>query len=178
QALAWLSRSLGGLPTPFDVLRAPSASLSAAYTHARARAEGAESSVTTLGINLVDVEMLQRGGNEFESFAHACVLVVAPQGVRVLQAWGEHGYSLRENIGSDAGRIRSLDEGAVFAKDFDRLCTMKGAWNKEINRLYARLFDVDVLALMRAGRMRRPMVPKFRAWVRVLEVGDVQRTDV
>ncbi|KZV62490.1 hypothetical protein PENSPDRAFT_591340 [Peniophora sp. CONT] len=178
QSLRWLSRALGGLPTIANVSRTPSADALSAYMRARKRAE-ALGETTALGVNLVDVETLARGGDDFESFAHSFVLLVSPAGTRVLQAWGEHGYSLLENIRSDSARMRSLQEGEEYMRDFARLSSMKGSWGKDINKLYVRLFDVDVLSLMQSGGcMTKPMVPKFRAWVRVLEIPDVQRANV
>jgi hypothetical protein len=130
RVLGWLSRSLGGLPSPEDVLRTRSADVGRLYGCARERAE-ARGETTVLGVNLVDVEMLvtaglpEDGGAVVESFAHAFVLVVAPAGVRVIQAWGEDGYSLGENLCGDESRLRSLDEGAEYVGKFVRLCAMK-----------------------------------------------------
>ncbi|VDB83185.1 unnamed protein product [Peniophora sp. CBMAI 1063] len=178
QSLRWLSRALGGLPTATDVSRTPSADALSAYMRARKRAE-VLGETTAIGVNLVDVEMLVRGGDDYESFAHSFTLLVSPAGMRVLQAWGEHGYSLGDNLKRDSSRMRSLQEGEDYMRDFARLSSMRGSWGKDINKLYARLFDVDVLSLMQGGGcMTKPIVPRFRAWVRVLEIPDIQRRDV
>lgn len=56
---------------------------------------------------------------------------------------------------------------------------MQGSWAKDINTLYARLFNVNVLSLMQSGGcMTKPMVQKFRAWVRVFEIPDIRCKDV
>ena len=61
----------------------------------------------------------------------------------------------------------------------DTLSAWQGSWGKDINKTYMRLFDVDVLSLLQSGGcMTKPIVPRFRAWVRVLEIPNVQQRDV
>lgn len=146
QSMQWLSRALGGLPTAAVVSRTPSADALSAYMHARKRAETL-GETTALGINLVDVEMLARGGVDFESFAHSFVLLVSPAGMRVLQAWGEHGYSLGDNLRSGHARMRSLQEGEEYMRDFTRLACMKVRFKRHTAeiRLNGRGLDAGLL---------------------------------
>jgi hypothetical protein len=99
------------------------------YARARSRASS-RGEITVLVVALGDLEMMVRWGSggslgtRYESYSHAFVIVVAPEGVRVLQAWGEHGYSLRENLGSVSSRLRSFREGEEYVNDYARLCQL------------------------------------------------------
>lgn len=128
--LSWNSRSLGGLPTVAQIRAQPSASLPAAFARAKEAALNHQKS-TALAVNIVDVEMMERGEGfsrgslNHMSFAHAFVLFVGPEGMRVLQAWGEHGYSLAENLRSPASRLRNWAEADAFVDQYDRLVKME-----------------------------------------------------
>ncbi|KAI0316229.1 hypothetical protein OF83DRAFT_1060689 [Amylostereum chailletii] len=182
--MRWMSRSLGGLPTAREVLEVDSADVGRVYARAEGRARG-QGETTLVAVGLVDVELLLRGeglvggGTDYESFSHTFVMVVGPEGVRVVQAWGEHGYSLGENLASSASKVRTWEQGREYVRDFENLCAKKGGWSREINGLYLKLFGVDVTRMSQSGGpMRRGMTPKFRGWARVKEGRDVRVEDV
>lgn len=104
EALKFQSRGLGGLPTMSMISVTPSASLAPRFAQAKkAATDGKVGKCTVLSVSLVDVEMIERGenGNKpmgYSSFAHTFVLAIGREGWRVFQSWGEHGYTLGENM--------------------------------------------------------------------------------
>jgi hypothetical protein len=131
--IAWSSRSLGGLPTAAQIHTQRSASLPLAFARAKEAALRQNQS-TALAVNIIDVEMTERGEGikygslNYMSFAHAFVIFVGPEGARVLQAWGEHGYSLGQNLESPASRLRDWSEAQVFVDQYDRLANMQASF--------------------------------------------------
>lgn len=127
---SWNSRALGGLPTADRVTKIPSADLPSEYIRLYAKAVGV-GETAILAVNLVDVEMIlrgegvKRGGIGFSTFSHSFVLVIAPEGVRIIQAYGEWGYSLGENLKSRASRLLTFKEAEDYVHEYDRLCEMK-----------------------------------------------------
>ncbi|KAG9119651.1 hypothetical protein FRC07_005241 [Ceratobasidium sp. 392] len=130
ECLAWSSRSLGGLPTVAQIRARPSASLPIFFARAKEAALKQQQS-TALAVNIVDVEMMERGEGfnlgslNHMSFSHAFVAFVGPEGMRILQAWGEHGYSLAENLRSPASRLRDWTEAEAFVNRYDQLTKME-----------------------------------------------------
>ena len=55
---------------------------------------------------------------------------------------------------------------------------MKGVWTAKCNKLYKKLFLVDINQICGEGRVERPVTPKFRAWVSVHKIEDVTSGDV
>ncbi|KAJ7801423.1 hypothetical protein B0H14DRAFT_2464837 [Mycena olivaceomarginata] len=172
------------IPKYADIKDSRPASLSRALT--LAKKTGEKGSTTLLAVNMVDVEMIMRGEGKkaggtsgLMSFAHSFVMFVSPNGVRVIQAWGEHGYTLRENVESPQSRRMTFAEATAFALDYDKLCGMKGVWDAKINKLYLRLFNVDVNKITNpTGPEMRQISPKFTAWTRIKTIPDVQVADM
>lgn len=182
--IAWSSRSLGGLPTAMHVHTQPSASLPLAFTRAKDAALNHHQS-TALAVNIIDVEMLERGEGiksgslNYMSFSHAFVMFVGPEGVRVLQAWGEHGYSLADNIRSPAARLRDWIDAEAFVNQYDQLVGMEPAWNAKTYEAYKQCFGVDIPKITgRSGPERKPVVPYFRPWTRIKEISNVKTNDI
>lgn len=122
-----MSKSLGGLPTLSDVDSTPSTSITAAFAKAKKAAiDGKVGKVTVLGVNLGDVEMLERGEKgsrdmNYSSFAHTFTLGISRAGWRIYQSWGEHGYRLDEWLAKGGAMIRDWDDAKYFLKSFVRL---------------------------------------------------------
>lgn len=175
-AVAYGARSLGGLPTLRDV-RSPSTSLVAVLSRAVAAAGGhgrtAPRESTCLVVNLVDCAMLKAGEmgdprvERFMSYAHSFVLLVSPAGVSLIQAWGEHGYTLQEWLLRNP-RPMGFDEAAAFAERYDRFCGFS-VWDDVTNALYKELFHVDVKGHVER-RQGKPVPARIKSWTRVLEV--------
>ena len=128
EARKFLSKSLGGLPTMADVLKTPSTDLPKRFAQAKKAAiDGTVGKVTVLGVNLVDVEMLERGEKKsrdmnYSSFAHSFVIAIVREGFRTYQAWGEHGYLLDQHLMRRGSRLRSWEDSKTFLKTFQELC--------------------------------------------------------
>ncbi|KAE8311206.1 hypothetical protein BDV41DRAFT_542830 [Aspergillus transmontanensis] len=124
EALKFLSKSLGGLPTMTDVLKTPSTDLPKRFAQAKKAAiDGKVGKVTVLGVNLVDVEMLERGEKKsrdmnYSSFAHSFVIAIAREGFRIYQSWGEHGDHLDQYLMRRGSRLRSWEDAKTFLKTF------------------------------------------------------------
>ncbi|OCK76830.1 hypothetical protein K432DRAFT_305513 [Lepidopterella palustris CBS 459.81] len=180
-ALKFLSKVRGGLPTLEQIRATPSQSLSTAYQSAK-KAALEENKTTILGVSLTDVhifELESRGTSEpWFSFAHSFTMGVAPEGLIIWQAWGEHGYRLDEWVARDGSRLRSWDEGDSFVRDFERLVSGKGVFNAKRNMLYKRCFDVDIFKICGPKGPERPVVPKFEAWIRLHVLEDVKVEDI
>ncbi|QRW05863.1 hypothetical protein RhiLY_04862 [Ceratobasidium sp. AG-Ba] len=178
--IAWNSRTLGGLPTVAQLRGRPSASFPAAFARAKESAINGQKS-TALAVNLIDVEMMERGEGyiagslNYMSFSHAFVAFVGPEGVRILQAWGEHGYSLAENIRSPAARLRDWSEAEAFVNKYDQLVHMGSSWNTDTFEAYKECFGVDIPKITGPrGPERKKVTPCFRPWTRIKELGDIQ----
>ena len=141
KALEFLSRSLGGLPTMETISNNASADLSKRFAQAKKAAiDGKIGKVTVLGVNLVDVEMLERGEKKscdmlYTSFAHSFVVAVGREGFRIYQAWGEHGYRLDEYLKRGHSRCRDWVEGKKFVKTFDKLARYQ-VWPIAFNHFF------------------------------------------
>jgi len=127
-SIPFKTQLLGRIST-FMTVNGPSAKLQVEYH--RAQSWAVMSGLTTvLGVDLVDVGLLVRGqgrklgGADKESFVHSFAMIVAPNGVRILQACGELGCWLGENLASNAGRTRTFEEAKQFAQDFEELTLM------------------------------------------------------
>ena len=127
EAMEFSTASMGGLLTMKMINSTPSASLPAAFAKAKKVAlDGEVGTVTILGVNLVDVEMIERGERrskdmKYSSFAHTFVLGISRAGWRVYQAWGEHGYRLDQWIAKGGAQIRDWDAARDFLRAFIRL---------------------------------------------------------
>lgn len=133
KALQFQARSLGGLPTMETILGSPSADLPKRFSQAKVAAiDGKVGKVTVLGVVLVDVEMVERGEKRsqdmrYTSFAHSFVMAIGREGVRVYQAWGQHGYRLDKYLMRGGSRLRSWKEAKTFLKRFQKLsCSQVG----------------------------------------------------
>ncbi|KAF3388231.1 putative arsenite methyltransferase [Talaromyces pinophilus] len=153
KALRWQSASLGGLPTMAEISSTPSADLPRRFTQAKKAAiDGKFGKVTVLGVDLVDVEMIERGEKkskymDFTSFAHNFVLAIGREGFR--------------------------EDAKDFMKTFKKL-TRAATWSPELNAAYKELFDVDLDWVCSKERLQPPLVPIYRPWVRLFEIEDVQ----
>lgn len=130
-ALAFQSMTMNRL-TMASINSTSSADLKLAFKSAKKAAiDGKFGKVTIIGVNLVDVGMIERAENRpikglnYTSFAHSFVLSIGRAGVRIYQAWGKEGYSLVDWIDRDKSRIRSWKEAEDFIKTFARLTSHK-----------------------------------------------------
>ncbi|KAG7429440.1 hypothetical protein Forpi1262_v009491 [Fusarium oxysporum f. sp. raphani] len=175
-ALKLQSHSLGGLPTYESIQKTPSASLLQAFQRAKAVAVG-EAKTTVMAVSLTDVHIFtlaKRGGAEqYFSFAHVFTLGVGPEGVMIWQAWGKHGYRLDEYLRDGHARLRDWDEADQFVRDFEKLASGKGMWNAKSNKLYKKLFLVDINQICGPNGPERPVTPRFKAWVRINTIENV-----
>lgn len=152
EALTFLSRGLGGLPTMSVISGTPSAKLAPRFVRAKkAAVDGKVGKCTVLGISLVDVEMIERGerGDKpmgYTSFAHAFVLALGRQGWRIFQSWGEHGYTLDEYLERGGATLRDWKEAKAFLKAFLVLTTAEVRPQPLIHHL------ADILAELSASR--------------------------
>ena len=204
-AMKFMSQSLGGLPTLQTIQNTPSASLATAFAKAKKAAlDGKVGKVTVLGVNLVDVEMIERGENcsrdmAYTSFAHSFVLGISRAGWRIYQSWGEHGYRLDEWLANGGAVIRDWEAAKLFLKSFIRLAvttvcirssmkkdnirhklttSIKGSWSTEINDAYEECFNVNILDVCGKSGPQNPIVPKYRPWVRIFEIEDVKPANI
>ncbi|RYP42583.1 hypothetical protein DL767_000107 [Monosporascus sp. MG133] len=179
EALKYQSRSLGGLPTLEMMRQTPSASLGLAFQRAKAAALR-EEKTTLMGVGLVDAHIFELSwrAHQYFSFAHSFCIGVGPDGVRIWQAWGKHGYRLDVNIADGHARLRTWDEAEQFVGDFDKLVSIKGSWNAKCNKLYKKLFLVDINQLCGPNGLERPVTPKFQPWVRIMTHENVTCGDI
>jgi hypothetical protein len=197
-ALKSQSQSLGGLPTYDYIRKTASTSLPLAFRGAKLAAVN-DGQTTVLAVALVDVhilELAQRGAAEpYFSFAHVFTIGIGPEGVVIWQAWGKYGYRLDEYLKDGHARIRDWSEAEQFVRDFDKLTTqkvglcsecqnrsladiLKGTWDAKCNRLYKKLFLIDINQICGKSKLERPVTPKFRAWVRIHVIPNVTCSDV
>ncbi|OGM45863.1 hypothetical protein ABOM_006002 [Aspergillus bombycis] len=180
EALKFLSRSLGGLPTMADVLKTPSADLAKRFVQAKKAAiDGKEDKVTVLGVNLVDVEMLKGGEKEsrdmnYLSLSHSFVIAIAREGFRIYQSWEEHGYRLDQYVMRGGSRLRSWEDATAFLKMFQKLCRFQETWTGELNVAYEQCFGVDIMLICGRDKLQPPTVRPYRPWVRIFEINDVK----
>ncbi|CAE6350813.1 unnamed protein product [Rhizoctonia solani] len=182
--IALNSRTLGGLPTVAQIRAQPSASLPIAFARAKEAALKHQKS-TAVAVNLIDVEMAERGEGyslgslNYMSFSHAFVAFIGPEGMRILQAWGEHGYSLAENIHSPASRLRDWSEAETFVNQYDKLIHTGVTWKPETFEAYKQCFGVDIPKITGPrGPERKSVTPCFRPWTRIKEISDVKTSDI
>ncbi|CAD6592062.1 MAG: hypothetical protein ASARMPRED_005962 [Alectoria sarmentosa] len=184
EALKFQSQSLGGLPTMSTINGAPSASLASRFAQAKkAAVDGKVGKCTVLAVNLVDVEMIERGESRnkpmgYSSFAHTFVLAVGREGWRIFQSWGEHGYTLDEYLERDGARLRDWKEAKVFLKAFLVLATADGSWSQKINDAYEACFEANIINICGKTGPQAPIVPIYRPWLRFFEVEDVKDSDI
>lgn len=114
EALKFLSRTLGGLPTLSLIRTTPTSSFAQAFAKAKKAALSGEMATTVIGVSLIDVHIFELNVRDmakpYSSFAHAFVVGVGPEGVVIWQSWGEHRYPLDEYLAGDGARVRSWDE--------------------------------------------------------------------
>ncbi|CAE6407161.1 unnamed protein product [Rhizoctonia solani] len=182
--IALNSRALGGLPTVAQIRARPSASLPIAFAKAKEAALKHQKS-TAIAVSLIDVEMTERGEGyssgslNYMSFAHAFVAFIGPEGMRILQAWGEHGYSLAENIRSPASRLQDWSKAEEFVNCYDKLVHMGTEWKPETFEAYMQCFGVDIPKITGPrGPERKSVTPCFRPWTRIKEINDVKTGDI
>lgn len=129
EALKFLSRSLGGLPTLPLIQNTPSASFKDAFNAAKASAMGHTKRTTVIAACLFDVHMFELAGKGiselYSSFAHTFVTGVGPEGVIIWQSWGEHGYCFDEYIDRGGARMRTWKEEDEFMGSFEHLEKLK-----------------------------------------------------
>ncbi|PIG81449.1 hypothetical protein AARAC_009773 [Aspergillus arachidicola] len=185
EALKFLSKSLGGLPTMVDVLKSPSTDLPKRFAQAKKVAiDGKVGKVTVLGVNLVDVEMLERGEKKsrdmnYSSFAHySLVIAIAREGFHIYQSWGEHGYHLDQYLMRRGSRLRSWEDAKTFLKTFQELCRFEENWTDELNIAYKQCFGVDIKSICGRGKLQTPIVRPCRPWVRIFEINDVKTRNI
>ncbi|MCJ1377352.1 hypothetical protein MMC17_000447 [Xylographa soralifera] len=183
QALKFASKTLGSLPTMKTVTIVPSADLGEYFKVAKkAAVDGRVGELTVLGVNLVDVGMLERrqAGEDLEytSFEHTFVLGIGREGFRMWSVWGGCEYQLDDIATPEGARLRGWDEGKEFLKTFKVLTAGKGTWSEEINKTYDTLFDVDLLNMYSKGKRRLPVVPDYKPWVRIFGINDVKTTNM
>ena len=123
QALKFASRTLGGLPTMKTIDTVQSADLGKQFRAAKKAAiDGQVGELTVLGVNLVDVGMLERrqAGEDLEhtSFEHTFVLGIGREGFRMWSVWGGCEYQLDDLATPEGARLRDWDEGKEFLKTF------------------------------------------------------------
>ncbi|KUI56841.1 hypothetical protein VP1G_04215 [Cytospora mali] len=180
-ALKSQSWSMGGLPTRELLSSSSSDSLLVEFQRAR-RAALEEKKTTVMGVKLIDKHIFDlegRGVSEtYFSFAHSFAMGVGPEGIVVWQGFGKHGYRLDQYIRDGHARVRSWDEAKQFVSNFEKLVSAKGIWSAKINKLYKKLFLVDINSLCSAGGPERPVTPRFRAHVSIHCINDVQCQDV
>ncbi|KAJ9663605.1 hypothetical protein H2201_005566 [Coniosporium apollinis] len=176
------SRSLGGMPKLQDIRKTPSASFIKEFRSARDAARGKEQSTTVMQVTLTDVcifELEEQGqAEQYFEFSHVFVVGVGPEGVIVWQAWGKHGYRLDEYLGRNGARIRDWKEAEQFADDFEKLILGMGKWTARRNKLYKKLFEVDINQICGPEGPERPTTPKYEAWVRIHVLKNVKCEDV
>jgi 2'-5' RNA ligase len=90
-------------------------------------------------------------------------------------------------------KLRSWEEAKVFMKTFKKLtrstvfhaslkdfmfhikiANLKQSWSPELNDAYVELFDVDLDWVCNKEHLQPPIVPIYRPWVRLFEIGDVK----
>ncbi|KUI68787.1 hypothetical protein VM1G_04420 [Cytospora mali] len=181
ETLKTQSRSMGGMPTRESLASSISDSLSVKFQRAK-RAALEEGKTTVMGVTLVDkyiFELLGRSvAEDYFSFSHTFVMGVGPEGVVIWQGFGEHGYRLDEYIRDGHAGVRSWDEAKQFVADFEKLASAKGIWSAKINKLYKKLFLVDINSICSADGPERPVTPRFKAHVKIHCINDVQCQDV
>ena len=57
---------------------------------------------------------------------------------------------------------------------------MQGKWDAKRNKLYEKLFDVDIVKICgpEGPSRSKPIVPKVESWVRLLVMEDVKLDDL
>ncbi|OJJ99462.1 hypothetical protein ASPACDRAFT_1857021 [Aspergillus aculeatus ATCC 16872] len=179
-ALKWQSQEMAGLPSMAEIWKTASADLGKRFAQAKKVAiDGKVATVTVLGVDLVDVEMLDRGeiknrDRDYTSFAHTFVLTVGREGFRVYQAWRAQGHRFDQVLGNDGSRLRSWAESKSFLRSFGRLCRAQKKWSPELNSAYQECFGIDLDSICGEGRPKLPVVPVYRPWVRIFEINDVK----
>ncbi|TLD34381.1 uncharacterized protein E2P81_ATG04546 [Venturia nashicola] len=182
QATKFVSQFRGVSPTLSIIRSTPTASFRAAFDTAKVAAQK-KKQTTVIGVSLADVHMIQlasRGQSAGHfSFAHSFAVAIGPEGFVIWQAWGEHGYRLDEWMGRGGDRIRTWDEAEQFVKDFEKLAGSKGPWNSKRNKLYKKLFEVDLNWMCSSqGPEPRCLVPVFEGWVQLEVCEDVKVEDI
>ncbi|RAH63982.1 uncharacterized protein BO66DRAFT_476155 [Aspergillus aculeatinus CBS 121060] len=179
-ALKWQSQEMGGLPSMAEIWKTGSADLSRRFAQAKKAAiDGKVATVTVLGVDLVDVEMLDRGeiknrDLDYTSFAHTFVVAVGREGFRVYTAWRAQGHRFDQVLGNGGSRLRSWAESRSFLRSFGRLCRAQKKWSPELNSAYQECFGIDLDSICGEGRPKLPIVPVYRPWVRIFEINDVK----
>ena len=131
RALRFASKILGERPTVRIVSTVPSADIGAHFSVAKKAAiDGRVGQLTVLGVNLVDVGMLERrqAGEDpkYTSFEHTFVLGIGREGFRMWSAWGKGYESRLDDLAEPEGaRLRSWDEAKEFLKNFKILTSAK-----------------------------------------------------
>ncbi|ROW16778.1 hypothetical protein VPNG_01686 [Cytospora leucostoma] len=138
EALKPQSRSMGGMPTLESIKSSNPDSLSKTFQEAK-RAAIEEGTTTVMGVKLLDkhiFELVKRGtSEEFFSFAHTFTM----------------GYINDEHAG-----LRSWDQAKEFVDGFEKLIRCKGNWSAKINKLYKKLFLVDINEICSVKGPERP----------------------
>ncbi|RAL10281.1 uncharacterized protein BO97DRAFT_394372 [Aspergillus homomorphus CBS 101889] len=183
-ALRWLSVQLGGLPTMVDIWKNASADLPKRFAQAKKAAiDGKVAKVTVLGVNLVDVEIIDRGeiksrDMDYTSFAHSFALAIGREGFRVYQAWQTRGLRFDQYLMNGGSRLRSWAESKSFLRNFKILSRPQKKWSPELNSAYAECFEVNIDLICGEGHMNPPIIPVYRPWVRVFEINEVKIEDI
>ena len=160
EALKFQTRSVGGIITLGMINSTPSADLSKAFAKAKKAAiDGKVGKVTILGVNLVDVEMIERSEKgsrdmHYSSFAHSFVLGISRAGWRIYQPWGEHGYRLDQWLDRDGAKIRDWKGGEDLLEDLRSSCN----WGKYFDKPTQRTQRTDINTQHRIHGRRRSTI--------------------
>lgn len=124
------SRSRGGLPNMAEIIYTPSANLPKRLLKLAAIDDGRGGKTTVLGVNLIDVEMIEQV--EAQSEEEQCLLrifldvVLSREGFRVYHSRGGHGYRghgyrLHQSPAWGGSRLRCQNKTKSFLKPFQKL---------------------------------------------------------
>ncbi|KAI9163454.1 hypothetical protein HJFPF1_05068 [Paramyrothecium foliicola] len=181
QAIQFYSPSVH-CPLKHDLIQhQPSASLTLAFRRAKTAAKD-EGKTTILGCDLIDTAIYdptRRGTpKQYTSFIHCFVLGIGPAGFAIWQAWGDSksqpgSYSLDDYLRDGHGKLRCWDDAEQFVNDFEKLAKAKGAWTAKLNKLYKKLFLVDLNQVCEPNGDGLPITPRFKPWVRIQRIDDV-----
>lgn len=118
-------RTTESCPKLSGILATPSASLRVVVKRPL-EAASTRGAVTVLGVDLVDMELLDRyekgKPTNFQSFGHTFVVGIGPEGVVIWQSWASE-YFFHEYFKYNGARVRTLDELNTFVDNFENLMT-------------------------------------------------------
>jgi len=159
KAIRSTSHMLGGITLPsryeLEYCRQPY-QLSQKFADAKAEAEFSDQ-CTALYIQVIDVEVMRNPSNSGKrrpgTFAHSCIMTVAPSGVYLYQGYGPVGYTLLQHMQKqEDSSPMSWKDGDLWISHFATFVSHKsGEWTQTVNDAYHFCFGVDLIQL---GNMR------------------------